>query len=386
VEDIKIILIGNYLPDKQESMIRFAQMLDLGFRRAGVSSEIWWPIAFFGVKAKSTSSGLGKWLGYLDKYIIFPFVLRWRLLNKTLNGSNVRFHVCDHSNAPYLKYLPADRTSITCHDVIAIRGGMGYTQFATPASSLGKLLQKWIFYYLSRSKLLASVSQFTLNQLRELLVDQASNQKEWQVIYNAFNADFRPMKANKRRTLLNKAGLRPDRPFLLHVGSEMPRKNRKLLLEMVFALGNNWDGFICYAGSAIDEALIVLAKRLGLQDRVVSIANPDHNTLVALYSACEAFIFPSLAEGFGWPVIEAQACGAPVIASNIEPIPEVSGGAALLANSTKPQEFADALLLLKEDSVRSKLIQQGYLNCRRFELAPIIDSYLFLHGVKPCKS
>ena len=382
VKDAQIILIGNYLPDKQESMIRFARMLDSGFRKAGVNSEIWWPTAFFGTSAKSTNSGVGKWLGYLDKYVIFPFVLRKRLRKLLFKMPSVRFHVCDHSNAPYLKYLPANFTSITCHDVIAIRGGMGYTDFAAPASSLGRILQKWIFYYLRRAKLLASVSQFTLNQLTELLPEQKCVSQGWQVIYNAFNADFKPMHVNESGVLLDKIGLVTDKPYLLHVGSDNPRKNRKLLLEMVFELGHNWDGLICFAGSAVDDALISLAKKLGLQDRVVSIANPDHNTLVALYSACEAFIFPSLAEGFGWPIIEAQACGAPVIASKIEPISEISGGAALLADPLKPQEFANAFILLKEGLIRSQLINQGYQNCNRFELVPIINSYLLLHGLE----
>ena len=377
----KIILIGNYLPDKQESMIRFVQMLDFGFKKAGVKSEIWWPEVFFGVKAKSTNLGIGKWMGYLDKYVIFPLILRWRLLNKTLHNPGVRFHVCDHSNAPYLKFLPADRTSITCHDVIAVRGGLGYTEFAIPASSFGKILQKWILYNLSRAKRLASVSQFTMNQLKELIPDKQNEKRKWQVIYNAFNGDFRPLNINESKLLFDKLKFNPSKPFLLHVGSDLPRKNRKLLLEMVFALGDKWNGIICYAGDAVDESLISLAKKLHLQDRVVSIVKPDHDTLVALYSACEAFVFPSFSEGFGWPVIEAQACGAPVIASNIPPIQEVSGGAALFADPSKPQEFADAFLLLREESKRFKLLQMGFSNSQQFELSSMINSYLLLHEV-----
>jgi glycosyltransferase involved in cell wall biosynthesis len=315
-----IILIGNYLPDKQESMVRFAHMLDSGFRAAGISTEIWWPRVFFGKKVKSTYFGVGKWLAYLDKWVLFPLLLRWRLLSSKLHGPLVRFHVCDHSNAPYLKYLPVARTGITCHDVLAIRGAMGYADAYAPASFLGKILQKWILYYLSRAKLLAAVSQLTINQLRELTAEQKVRQAEWVVIHNALNADFSPTGGSKKDPLGSTT------PYLLHVGSGLPRKNRQLLLSMVHVLGERWQGNICFAGEAIDEALLTQAESLGLSSRMISVVKPEHEMLVALYRSCEAFVFPSFSEGFGWPVIEAQACGVPVIASNIDPMPEISGG------------------------------------------------------------
>src|SRR4051812_8571498 len=139
---MQIKLIGNYRPDRQESMIRFAQMLQAGLIRAGHQTEIWWPTVILGRFAKSTNAGIGKWLGYLDKWVFFPLVLKWRLL--TIGRDKILFHVCDHSNSPYLKHLPLQRTGITCHDVIAIRGGLGYADAYCDASKMGKILQRWI--------------------------------------------------------------------------------------------------------------------------------------------------------------------------------------------------------------------------------------------------
>ena len=73
----KIILIGNYLPDKQESMIRFAHLLNIGFCNAGIKSEIWLPKVWLGAKGTSANSGIGKWLGYIDKYVFFPMLLKF---------------------------------------------------------------------------------------------------------------------------------------------------------------------------------------------------------------------------------------------------------------------------------------------------------------------
>ncbi|MFD2573292.1 glycosyltransferase family 4 protein [Spirosoma soli] len=380
---MRIILIGNYLPDRQESMERFAQMLHAGFRRTGCQSEIWRPGVYFGKWAKTTHSGVGKWLGYVDKWIVFPLVLRWRLSRKPQQYAGARFHICDHSNAPYLGHLPAERTGITCHDVLAIRGALGYEDAYCPASSFGKILQKWILSHLSRARLLACVSQFTLTQLKELAGTPTANQRGWRVIHNTFNGDFWPMSADDARTTLAQKGVKLPASYVLHVGSGMARKNRRMLLDMVAALGPQWTGSICYAGEAIDDELKTLAQSLDLQDRVISISKPDHETLVALYSACETFVFPSFSEGFGWPLIEAQACGAPVITTNIEPMPEVSGGAALYANPTKPEAFAEALLALQNETTRSEFVRQGFINVAKFESDRIMNAYLELHEVTP---
>lgn len=377
----KIILIGNYIPDRQESMERFTVMLHDEFSANGVDSEIWRPVALFGAKFKNTNAGVGKWLGYIDKWILFPLVLRYRVLFKNKKVSNIRYHICDHSNSPYLGHLPADKTVITCHDVIAIRGGLGYTDYYQPASAFGKILQKWILGNLKRAKQIACVSQYTLDQLIALVPGSYTPDKDWQVILNTFNGDFRPIPPAETAALLAEAGLKPDTKYLLHVGSNLQRKNREMLLKMLVDLGDNWDGYICYSGKPIDEKLTQKVKELNMEHRVIQVIKPRHEVLRALYNGCYAFIFPSFAEGFGWPVIEAQACGAPVIASNLQPMPEVSGGAAIHANPADSQDFANALLLLKDTALRSNLIKAGFKNCERFEKMKITQQYLSMHGL-----
>ncbi|MEJ6981981.1 glycosyltransferase [Pedobacter sp. P351] len=375
---MRIILIGNYIPDKQESMIRFANLLDEGFKSEGMQSEIWTPKALFGKSFKTTTAGIGKWLGYIDKYVIFPLLLLWRLQRSEFKYPQVRFHICDHSNSPYLKYLPADRSSITCHDVIAIRGGLGYTEFSQPASRFGKILQNWILYHLIKGKSIAFVSELTLKQFKELSNHNQTSNKNWKVIHNSFNASFQPMREGEAKQILSSLNIDVTAPFILHVGSGLPRKNRSLLLGMANCLGSDNKINICFAGEELNKELIDYAGTLGLSKQIISIVKPDHATLVALYSTCSAFVFPSLSEGFGWPVIEAQACGAPVIASNIEPMPEVSGGAALHADPLNPRAFADAYIALRNPDVRKKVVREGFENGLRFDKRLMIQSYFDL--------
>jgi glycosyltransferase involved in cell wall biosynthesis len=376
---MRIILIGNYTKDNQESMKRFTQMLFSGYSELNISAEVWLPDVLMAKWSKSTNKGLGKWLAYIDKYVIFPIKLRYKLLAKKYNTADVRFHICDHSNAMYISHLPLARTLITCHDVLAIRGAFGYTDAYCPASATGRVLQKWILKSLSKAKYLAAVSHFTLNQLNDLLGRNEILTDKWKVIHNGFNSNFWKMDPDQSRPLLKSVGVELYEPYILHVGSQLPRKNRKLLLDMVYHLGDNYKGKICFAGQAIDDGLLRHALSLGLQNRLVVVLKPDHNTLVALYSNCKAFIFPSFSEGFGWPVIEGQACGAPVITSKLEPFIEVGGEGVLFADPYKADDFAEAFLKLNDDGVNVNLIEKGYNNCTRFDFRDMIKSYIELH-------
>ncbi len=375
-----IILIGNYIPDDQVSMQRFTSMLENGFNEAGVTSEIWYPKVYFGKWAKQTFYGFGKWLGYIDKWIIFPIILKRRIRRSKRQNRSLSFHICDHSNAPYLKYLPPGRTVITCHDVLAFMGALGYPDTYCEASRLGRILQNRILKNLLKAEKLAAVSNQTLIQLELLSKNKLPANKEWRIIHNGFNKEFKPLETSSLSSILSLINIELVKPFLLHVGSGQPRKNRELLVEMISILGSKWNGNVCFAGEAIDPKLSAYASSLGVTDKIISVVSPEHKHLIALYSACDAFIFPSFSEGFGWPLIEAQACGAPVIASNVAPLPEVTGGAAIHKDPKKASDFVNAFLSLENKDIRNALIKKGFENSSRFSSKKMIQEYLDLHG------
>ncbi len=148
---------------------------------------------------------------------------------------------------------------------------------------------------------------------------------------------------------------------------------------MLAELKGRWNGIVCFAGQPIDAKLQQHMEAAGLERRIHSVIKPDHRTLTALYSGCQAFVFPSFSEGFGWPLIEAQACGVPVIASAIEPMPEVSGGAALHADPHDAKAFAEAFLSLENADTRMRLIAEGHHNVTRFSLSHIARQYVQLY-------
>jgi len=374
------VLIGNYPPDEQESMIRFAGILAAGLRHRGYSAEIVAPRPV--VRARSRrGNGLQKWLAYVDKWLLFPATLRRLVQQRERQFSGaVHYHVCDHSNAPYLARLPENRTAITCHDVLAIRGALGYPESYCAASRTGVVLQRWILKHLAAAPRIACVSQQTLSHLCELAAERKPK-PNWQVLHNAFNAEFKKVETPAALSLLEQQGISLPRPFLLHVGSNLPRKNRRLLLQMLARDARPDPVHVCFTGQPADALLLNEARTLGLDDRIHSVAKPSHETLCALYSVAHVLVFPSLSEGFGWPVIEAQACGLPVIASDLAPLPEVSGGAALHADPHRPAAFIAALRSLDDPAVWISLVERGLQNAGRFDLPTMINGYLALHGL-----
>jgi len=149
--------------------------------------------------------------------------------------------------------------------------------------------------------------------------------------------------------------------YLLYVGTRTIYKN---FYFMVYALApllkkNNDIKLICF-GQPFNKKEIAFFENLGLRNNVKAISGDDH-TLIQLYKNAEAFIAPSYCEGFYLPLLEAFACGCPTIASNIEPIPEVVGDAALYFDPKDNIAIRNSVeRVLSDQSLRNDLIQKGF--------------------------
>lgn len=372
-----IILIGNYQPEKQYSMLIFEALMAAGYSKSKFDVRIIRPTELFR-KIGFNTLGLKKWLAYVDKFLIFPIQLLVLRFKNIFFSVDINYHVCDHSNAFYLHFLPKDKTIITCHDVLAIRAGLGYDDSYCSATKSGKVLQKIILNALSGARKLAAVSEFTLNQLTEIDTKPNLN-KKWICIHNALSDKFIPMANDEIQEVLENFKPLFNKAFILHIGSDLERKNRKLLIKMIYELQNDWNGILVLAGEPLNKDLLNLIEKLKVASRILQIKHPTDIEIIALYSSCQAMIFPSFSEGFGWPIIEAQACGAPVITSNKAPMmDEVGGDAALYANPNDAISFANQFRKLNNEGFRNEVIRTGYENTKRFNFENSVRQYVEL--------
>lgn len=180
-------------------------------------------------------------------------------------------------------------------------------------------------------------------------------------VHHGIDPHFRPVTDPSRREAVRSRYHLPDR-FLLFVGGLTPLKNLPGMLRAFSLLQNRIPHHLVLAGFqrwgfSQDGSLI---ESLGLKERIAFPGWVAEDDLPSLYSLAEALIFPSIYEGFGLPIIEAQACGCPVVTSASGSMPEVSGGAALLVDPRNPEAIADAVeQLVTDPTLREKLVAKG---------------------------
>lgn len=369
---LMILLIGNYPLERQQSMERFAMMMLDGLTAAGIQAEVIRPRPFFG-HFRFAGRFIAKWLAYLDKFVFFR-----RTLARKLRERPALVHICDHSNAMYAKAIDELPVVVTCHDLLAVRGARGEATDC-PASATGRILQRWIVHGLESAAAVACVSPATLRDA-ERLVRRTDGKPALELITLGLSYPYRVLSAAETRERLAKiASLKPDTAFVLHVGSNLRRKNREGVLRIFARCKDNWNGSLVFAGDPLSDSLRSLGRELGVADRIVEIPNADSETLEALYNHAVALLFPSTFEGFGWPIAEAHACGCPVLCVDREPMVEVAGEAALAHPVEDEAGFAADLLRLANPEERARWSAKALENAKRFSTARMISEYVALY-------
>lgn len=369
---LTIVLLGNYALDRQESMLRFHDLLAEQLTSRNIDRQSISPSIFLG--GFFPKSRINKWLAYLDKYVLFPLVLRQKLGRLKKTNDRMIVHICDHSNAVYAnvarRHAPV---LVTCHDLLAVRGALG-EDTDCPASGLGKILQRAILRGLQKATHIVCVSSATRTDLIRLGGKELETRSR--VIPLSLSHPYRPIPATEVLQCFKGARLDLE-PFgyILHVGSSLRRKNREALIKAVAELKDSWKGKIVFSGLPLDVTHWELARSLDLQQRIVEVKNPTNDLLMALYNGAQALVFMSRFEGFGWPVLEAQACGCPVICSNRTSVPEVAGEGALAGDPEDHAFVASSILRLQEPTFRQTLIEKGLENARKFTTERMMQAY-----------
>ena len=247
---------------------------------------------------------------------------------------------------------------------------------------MGKRLQRWIVRSLGRADLVACVSTATRKDVERLVRRPDGTPPVTRLVLNGLNAPFRRLTPGEAKArLAGVAELGDGQPFVLNVGSSLRRKNRDAVLRIFARVAARWpQGRLVFAGEPLPAELNGLAAELGVADRVVQVVGPAGPVLEALYNRAFALLFPSRFEGFGWPVIEAQACGCPVLCSDAGSLGEVAGDGAFVRGAEDEETFAQEWLRLANDeTARTAWIEAGFRNVARFGTDAMIEHYLKLH-------
>jgi glycosyltransferase involved in cell wall biosynthesis len=228
----------------------------------------------------------------------------------------------------------------------------------------------------ARAPMLLPMSQATADELRRVLhVDSA----RMTVVPPILEPAFQPSDEDAQRRVRERYRLPTQ--FWLYVAHGYPHKNHERLFEAYRGLKRRvpaaWPLVLRGERQPIGPDLQALVYRLGLADDVIFLPRLERGDLPAVYSTASALVFPSLYEGAGIPVLEALACGCPVVASAIPPVQEFAGDAARYFDPQVPAAIEEAMATLAADpSGRSELGTRGLARARTFRETPVVNLLL----------
>ena len=246
---------------------------------------------------------------------------------------------------------------ITIHDLSFLR----YPHLFRPANRL--YLRIFTRASARRARRIIAVSAHAAEESVRLL---GVAREKVDVVYHGVDPWFRPLPPEEVETFRARQGL-PAR-FILYVGTLEPRKNLVRLVEAFARLGDPDVWLVLVGGRGwYDEEIFARVEELRLKDRVLFPGYVQAEELPHWYNAATVFAYPSLYEGFGLPVLEALACGTPVLTSDRSALPEAAGDGGLLVDPCDVEAIAGGLhRLLTESTLREELRQRGLAHAGRF--------------------
>ena len=346
-----------------------------------------------------TRSGVGNYVLHLienllqvDNRSTYYFLSRkknWPLMNNLVNQGFLLSTIFSHENHPLgdlwehfllplrLKKFGVDifhgpaslipfrkknfQVVVTIHDLVA---------FLFPDTiplKYGRYMRYILRHAVRRADKIISVSHHTREDLIQIL--QVPPEKI-AVIHEAPTPIFRPLDhLVARRQLQARYGL--EKKFIYHLGNIEPRKNLIVLLEafelVCRQLRNEYVLVLSGQPGWLTANLQHFLDKYSLKDRIIFTGYVPRDDLPLFMNGAEMFVFPSLYEGFGLPVLEAMSCGTPVISSDRSSIPEIAGQAAILVDPHDPEAIAESILLLiHHPAEREKLRWAGLQQAARF--------------------
>jgi glycosyltransferase involved in cell wall biosynthesis len=216
---------------------------------------------------------------------------------------------------------------------------------------------KWRLVFTRRCDALITVSE---SEKRILCEKGSFPEDKVHVVYHGVSSDFSPQSMTEIDNVLGKYGI--ERPYVLHTSAYQPKKNTERVVKAFDNLDT--DHTLVIVGP---EQIRHTIKDVKKKDKIFIVGFVDRKDLISLYSGAEAFVFPSLHESFGMPILEAMGCGCPVVTSHEFSMPEVTGDAAVLVDPYSIDDITSGLKRVLIDlALRKELREKGLKRVQRF--------------------
>ena len=363
------------------SMPRFAEMIQRGMVARGHAAEVWTSQPKL-ARLPVRSGFIRKWLGYGDQFLFYPRELARRVAQQP---ADTLFVVTDQALGMWVPHLAHRPHVIHCHDFLALKSALG--EFPeNPTGWTGRQYQQLIRKGFSHGQAFISVSEKTREDLSRFI---PQSPKLSEVVYNGLNHSFLPLEREHSMSLLKATNLEisPD-GIVVHIGGNQWYKNRPGVIAIyhAYATRHSRPPALWMIGAPPTPELRQQAAAVPASGQVHFLPHLTNEQVNAAYAQASVLLFPSLAEGFGWPIAEAMAAGCPVITTGVAPMTEVGGTAARLipqrpADSTSQAAWAKSAaeilhqVISLEATSRAQLVEASRLNASRFDPQTAVTAY-----------
>jgi len=287
---------------------------------------------------------------------------------------------CTSNTAPIFLDIPL---VTTLHDIIYMESVSILNKAGTWYQKLGNMYRRLIVpKIVKNSAKIITVSKFERNRIADFFKIPKDDNK-LVAIYNGVTNHFRKITDQNELVRVKKLYNLPEK-FLFFLGNTDPKKNTpgvlKAFSDYLKQTGDDmYLVMLDYEQSALGKILSDIGNK-DLNSRILLTGYVVNTDLPAIYNLCSIFLYPSLRESFGIPMLEAMRCGVPVITSNTSSMPEVSGGAAYIIDPYKPNEITSAIIeLLNDEVLREDLIKKGYIQSQHFSWENMAKDVLELY-------
>jgi glycosyltransferase involved in cell wall biosynthesis len=333
---MNLIFITHPTFTSSQSMPRYAFLLKDGMRSRGHSTKLWKPTPLF--SRIHVSVKIRKWLGYIDQYVLFSIYLfiRIRFIKR-----NTLFVITDQALGPWVPLISSRPHFVHCHDFLAQLSAFDKIPYNNTGFT-GKIYQRIIYHGYRKARHFISVSRKTQADLHFFLkrVPETS-----EVVHNSLNRKFRPIaKKHAARQLAEWYSIDLNNGYILHIGGNEWYKNRFGVIEIY----ESWRSIsadrlpLILIGTPPSVQLLERKRHSPNHSDIHFLENVDDEVVELAYSGASLLLFPSIAEGFGWPILEAMACECTVITTDAPPMSEVGGDSAVYIRPmpVAPEEVA----------------------------------------------
>lgn len=306
--------------------------------------------------------------------------LSWeqRSLPQAVKEAGVELLHCTSNTAPFFCPVPL---VLTLHDIIFLEK-LAIKDKGTRYQQLGKIYRKFLVpRIVQKCKKVITVSR----QEKDRILKRFNISTEHvQAIHNGVGEEFQPVTDEKLLQEVRTAYQLPSQ-FVLFLGNKDPKKNMKGVLEAFGRFAEKQADIPLVVTAIKEDVMQELLQELGreeLMDRIILPGFAPFEWLPALYTLSTVYMYPSLREGFGLPILEAFGCGTAVITSNTSSMPEVAGEAAVLVDPENLDDMTEAIgRLMADETLREQKVQQGFERVKAFSWEKMAREVLHIYEI-----